>query len=124
MNTGKAPFAQIMEFVSWKTFGRIVTRHHGARGTHTLSSTELFRILAFSRLTWCESLRDIEVCLGTNSPKLFHMGLRSAPAGSTLADALNSRDWRIYQALDLHLIARAWRPGRCAGILTGWNTRS
>jgi hypothetical protein len=54
-------------------------------------------------------LRDIEACLAANSPKLFHMGLRSAPARSTLADALNSRDWRIYQALALQLIARARR---------------
>ena len=109
MNTGKTLFAQVMEFVPWKTFGRIVARRHGDAGTRKLSSTELFRILAFSQLTWRESLRDIEACLAANSPKLFHMGLRSAPARSTLADALNSRDWRIYQALALHLIARARR---------------
>ena len=109
MNAGKTLFAQIMEFVPWKTFGRIVARHHGDAGTRKLSSTELFRILAFSQLTWRESLRDIEACLAANSPKLFHMGLRSAPARSTLADALNSRDWRIYQALALQLIARARR---------------
>jgi len=107
MNTGKTLFAQIMEFVPWKTFGRIVARHHGDAGTRKLSSTELFRILAFSQLTWRESLRDIEVCLAANSPKLFHMGLRSAPARSTLSDALNSRDWRIDQALALRLIAHA-----------------
>ena len=69
----------------------------------------MFRILAFSQLTWRESLRDIEASLAANSPKLFHKGLRSAPARSTLADALNSRDWRIYQALALQLIARARR---------------
>jgi hypothetical protein len=92
MNTGKTLFAQIMEFVPWKTFSRIVARHNGDAGTRTLSSAELFRILAFSQLTWRESLRDIEACLGANAPKLFHMGLRSAPARSTLADALNSRD--------------------------------
>jgi hypothetical protein len=109
MNAGKTLFAQIMEFVPWKTFGRIVARHHGDAGTRKLSSTELFRILAFSQLTWRESLRDIEACLAANSPKLFHMGLRSAPARSTLADALNSRDWRIYQALALQLIAHARR---------------
>ena len=107
MNTGKTLFAQIMEFVPWKTFGRIVARHHGDAGTRKLWSTELFRILAFSQLTWRESLRDIEVCLAANSPKLFHMGLRSAPARSTLSDALNSRDWRIDQALALRLIAHA-----------------
>lgn len=107
MNTGKTLFAQVMEFVPWKTFSRIIARHNGDAGTRTLTSTELFRILAFSQLTWRESLRDIEACLAANLPKLFHMGLRSAPARSTLADALNSRDWRIYQALAMRLIARA-----------------
>jgi DDE family transposase/uncharacterized protein DUF4372 len=107
MNTGKTLFAQVMEFVPWKTFSRIVARHNGEAGTRTLTSAELFRILAFSQLTWRESLRDIEACLAANSPKLFHMGLRSAPARSTLSDALNGRDWRIYQALALRLITRA-----------------
>jgi hypothetical protein len=107
MNAGKTLFAQIMEFVPWKTFSRIIARHNGDTGTRTLSSAELFRILAFSQLTWRESLRDIEACLAANSRKLFHIGLRSAPARSTLSDALNGRDWRIYQALALRLIARA-----------------
>lgn len=107
MNTGKTLFAQIMEFVPWKTFSRIIARHHGDNGTRTLTCAELFRILAFSQLTWRESLRDIEVCLAANATKLFHMGLRTAPARSTLSDALNGRDWRIYQALALRLIARA-----------------
>jgi hypothetical protein len=107
MNTGKTLFAQVMEFVPWKTFSRIIARSNGDAGTRTLSSAELFRILAFSQLTWRESLRNIEACLGANAPKLFHMGLRSAPARSTLADALNSRDWRIYHALAMRLIARA-----------------
>jgi hypothetical protein len=107
MNTGKTLFAQVMEFVPWKSFSRIVARHNGDRGARTLTSAELFRVLAFSQLTWRESLRDIEACLGANAPKLFHMGLRSAPARSTLADALNSRDWRIYHALAMRLIARA-----------------
>ena len=107
MNTGKTLFAQVMEFVPWKTFSRIIVRHNGDAGTRTLSSAELFRVLAFSQLTWRESLRDIEACLAANEPKLFHMGLRSAPARSTLADALNSRDWRIYHALAMRLIARA-----------------
>lgn len=107
MNSGKTLFAQVMEFVPWKTFSRIIARRNGDAGTRTLSSAELFRILAFSQLTWRESLRDIEACLAANSPKLFHMGLRSAPARSTLADALNSRDWRIYHALAMRLIARA-----------------
>jgi hypothetical protein len=107
MNTGKTLFAQVMEFVPWKTFNRIVERHKGDTGTRTLSCAELFRVLAFSQLTWRESLRDIEACLAANQSKLFHMGLRDAPARSTLSDALNLRDWRIYQALAVRLIAHA-----------------
>ena len=107
MNVGKTLFAQVMEFVPWKTLGRIVVRHNGDRSTRTLKCAELFRILAFAQLTWRESLRDIEACLAANQAKLFHMGLGSTPARSTLSDALNQRDWRIYQALALRLIARA-----------------
>jgi hypothetical protein len=107
MNLGVTLFSQVMEFVPWKTFGRIVERHKGDAGVRTLTCAELFRILAFSQLTWRESLRDIEACLTANHAKLFHMGLGSAPARSTLSDALNHRDWRIYQAVALRLIARA-----------------
>jgi hypothetical protein len=107
MNVGKTLFAQVMEFVPWKSFGRIVARHRGDSGIRTLSCADLFRVLAFSQLTWRESLRDIEACLAANQSKLFHMGLAQPPARSTLADALNARDWRIYQALALRLISRA-----------------
>jgi hypothetical protein len=107
MNAGKTLFAQVMEFVPWKTFGRIIAKHKGDCGVRTLSCADLFRILAFSQLTWRESLRDIEVCLAANQTKLFHMGLAQPPARSTLADALNIRDWRIYQALAQRLISRA-----------------
>ena len=106
MNAGKTLFAQVMEFVPWKAFGRIITKHNGDRGVRTLSCADLFRVLAFSQLTWRESLRDIEACLAANQTKLFHMGLQS-PARSTLADALNMRDWRIYEALALRLVSRA-----------------
>ena len=107
MYVGKTLFAQVMEFVPWKTFGRIISRHHGDAGVRTLGCAEVFRIMAFAQLTWRESLRDIEVCLGANRAKLFHMGLQAVPARATLADALNGRDWRIYQALAQRLIARA-----------------
>lgn len=107
MNAGKTLFAQVMEFVPWKSFGRIVERHQGDAGVRTLSCADLFRIMAFSQLTWRESLRDIEVCLEANQAKLFHMGIARPPARSTLADALNLRDWRIYHALAMRLIARA-----------------
>lgn len=107
MNVGKTLFAQVMEFVPWKTFGRIVERHKGDAGVRTLSCADLFRIMAFAQLTWRESLRDIEVCLAANQTKLFHMGMKAAPARSTLADALERRDWHIYHALAQRLIARA-----------------
>jgi hypothetical protein len=107
MNVGKTLFAQIMEFVPWKTFGRIVERHRGDAGVRTLGCADLFRVMSFAQLTWRESLRDIEVCLAANRGKLFHMGLKNVPARSTLADALNLRDWRIYHALAMRLITRA-----------------
>jgi hypothetical protein len=107
MNVGKTLFAQVMEFVPWKTFGRIIERHHGDSGVRTLGCADLFRVMAFAQLTWRESLRDIEVCLTANQGKLFHMGMRGVPARSTLADALNLRDWRIYHALAMRLILRA-----------------
>jgi uncharacterized protein DUF4372/DDE family transposase len=107
MNVGKTLFAQVMEFVPWKTFGRIVERHKGDAGVRTLSCADLFRIMAFAQLTWRESLRDIEACLAANQTKLFHMGMKASPARSTLADALERRDWRIYHALAQRLIARA-----------------
>ena len=119
MNVGKTLFAQVMEYVPWKTFGRIVKRHGGDAGVRTLDCADLFRVMAFAQLTWRESLRDIEVCLAANGPrpprraKLFHMGLSAVPARSTLADALNARDWLIYgprpprHALAMRLIVRA-----------------
>jgi hypothetical protein len=107
MNVGKTLFAQIMEYVPWKAFGRIIDRHGGDAGVRTLSCADLFRIMAFAQLTWRESLRDIEVCLTANQARLFHMGMKGAPARSTLADALNLRDWRIYHGLAMRLIHRA-----------------
>jgi len=107
MNVGKTLFAQVMEFVPWKSFGRIIERHRGDSGARTLSCADLCLVMAFAQITWRESLRDIEVCLMANQGKLFHMGIKAPPARSTLADALNRRDWRIYHELALRLIARA-----------------
>ena len=107
MNVGKTLFAQVMEYVPWKTFGRIIDRHGGDAGVRTLSCADLFRVMVFAQLTWRESLRDIEVCLTANQAKLFHMGMKGVPARSTLSDALNLRGWRIYHALAMRLIQRA-----------------
>jgi hypothetical protein len=107
MNIGKTLFAQVMEYVPWKTFGRIIDRHGGDANVRTLDCADVFRVMAFSQLTWRESLRDIESCLASNQSKLFHMGLSGIPARSTLSDALNQRDWRIYYELAMRLIVRA-----------------
>jgi hypothetical protein len=107
MNIGKTLFAQVMEFVPWKTFGRVIQRHNGDAGVRTLNCADLFRVMAFAQLTWRESLRDIEVCLAANRAKLFHMGLKNVPARSTLSDALNLRDWRIYHDLAMRMITQA-----------------
>jgi len=79
MNNGKTLFAQVMEFIPWKTFGRIVDRRNGDSGVRTLSCADIFRVMAFAQLTWRESLRDIEVCLTANRAKLYHMGIKSIP---------------------------------------------
>ena len=96
MNTGKTLFAQIMDFLPWTTFTRYVERYGGDRGVRTLTCAEQFRIMAFAQLTYRESLRDIEVCLGAQAGKLYHMGFREPVKRSTLADANELRDWRIY----------------------------
>jgi hypothetical protein len=107
MNVGKTLFAQIMEFVPWTSFSRIVERYSGNAGVRRLSCAEQFRVMAFAQLTWRESLRDIEVTLGANAGKLYSMGLRHAVHRSTLADANDARDWRIWSDLAALLIRRA-----------------
>ena len=109
MNVGKTLFAQVMEFVPWTSFARIVQRYRGNAGVRTLSCAEQFRAMAFAQLTWRESLRDIEASLSANATKLYAMGFRSAVRRSTLADANESRDWRIWSHLAALLIRRARR---------------
>ena len=107
MYVGKTLFAQIMEFVPWTSFTRIVQRRDGDSGVRSLSCAEQFRAMAFAQLTWRESLRDIEASLSANASKLYAMGFRSAVKRSTLADANESRDLRIWSDLAALLIRRA-----------------
>ena len=107
MNLGKTLFAQIMEFVPWTSFTRIVDRYSGNAGVRRMTCAEQFRVMAFSQLTWRESLRDIEVTLAANASKLYAMGLRHSVHRTTLADANESRDWRIWADLAALLIRRA-----------------
>ena len=111
MNVGKTLFAQVMEFVPWKTFGRIVERHKGDAGVRTLSCADLFRVMAFAQLTWRESLRDIEVCLASNQGKLFHMGMKAPPARSTLAaDAVRAK-LACSSTHPSQFVTQVWRTG-------------
>ena len=107
MYAGKTLFSQIMDFLPWKTFHRLVSRYEGDRRVRALRCSEHFRILAFAQLTYRESLRDIEACLSAQSAKLYHMGIRSPVRRSTLADANERRDWRIYAEFAQRLIAQA-----------------
>jgi len=107
MNLGKTLFAQLMDFLPWTTFNRIVNRYGGDRYVKALACAEQFRVMAFAQLTYRESLRDIEACLSAQANKLYHMGLGYAIKRSTLADANESRDWRIYAEFAQRLIAQA-----------------
>jgi hypothetical protein len=107
LNAGKTLFAQVMEFVPWTSFARIVERYQGNAGVRTLSCAEQFRAMAFAQITWRESLRDIEASLSANATKLYAMGFRSPVKRSTLADANELRDWRIWSDLAAVLIRRA-----------------
>jgi len=107
LNTGKTLFAQLMEFVPWTSLSRIVARYAGDSRAMVLPCSEHFRVMAYAQLTWRESLRDIEASLGANPTKLYGMGLRQAVRRSTLADANERRDWRIWCDLATVLIRRA-----------------
>lgn len=107
MNAGKTLFAQLMDFLPWSTFARYVSRYGGDKGVRTFNCAEQFRVMAFAQLTYRESLRDIEVCLAAQKDKLYHMGFRAPIRRSTLADANESRSWRIYADFAARLVAQA-----------------
>jgi hypothetical protein len=109
VNSGKTLFAQLMDFLPWSTFTRIVARYGGDQRVRTLSCAEHYRAMAFAQLTYRESLRDIETCLSVQTSKLYSMGFRDPVRRSTLADANEARDWRIYAELAQRLIGQARR---------------
>ena len=107
MNTGRTIFSQIMDLLPHWDFRKCVKRYHGDRKIQRFSCMDQFLCMAFAQLTYRESLRDIEVCLRGNQQKLYHMGIRSRISRSTLADANEKRDWRIYADFASVLIQRA-----------------
>ena len=109
MNSGKTLFAQLMDFLPWSTFSRIVARYRGDRAVRTLSCAAQYRVMAFAQLTCRESLRDIEACLSAPAAKLYHMGFREPVRRARLSDANEARDWRIYAEFAQRLIAQARR---------------
>jgi hypothetical protein len=107
MNTGKTLFTQVMDFLPLAQFRRSVRRYRGDRKVQTFSCLDQFLCMAFAQLTYRESLRDIESCLRAAGPKLYHMGIRGRVSRSTLADANENRNWRIFADFAQTLIATA-----------------
>ena len=107
MNEGRTVFAQLLDFFPKHEFNKCVARYHGNFRVRKFSAYEQFLVLAFAQLTWRESLRDIETCLTALGPKLYHSGFRQPAARSTLADANEHRDWRIFADLAQILMAQA-----------------
>lgn len=109
MNQGTTIFAQILAYIDYESFRRCVRRYDGDRGVRQLSCWEQFLAMAFAQLTYRESLRDIVVSLNAHRAKLYHSGFRCSVKRSTLADANDGRDWRIYADFAQTLIETA-RP--------------
>jgi len=107
MHSGKLVFAQLMVHLPLHIFRQCVARYPSRYPTLKFSHLDQFLCLAFAQLTYRESLRDIETCLRAHQAKLYHLGIRGNIAKSTLADANESRDWRIYQDFAMSLIQTA-----------------
>jgi transposase len=109
MNLGQTVFSQLIEHLPHKEFQKCVARYRGSYYLKNFSCWDQFLAIAFAQLTYRESLRDIEACLRSMQSKLYHMGFRGKVSRSTLADANESRDWRIYADFAQVLISIA-RP--------------
>lgn len=107
MHSGRLVFSQLMDFVPRFEFDRCVQNYRGDHRTRRFSCWDQFLCMAFAQLTYRESLRDIESCLRSVRPKLYHAGFRGRMARNTLAVANQNRDWRIWSDLAGVLIARA-----------------
>jgi transposase len=109
MNSGRTVFSQLIAHLSHVEFQKCVARYDGDRHHRSLSCWDQYLAMAFAQFTYRESLRDIEACLRSMGSKLYHMGFRSRIARSTLADANETHDWRIFADFAQHLIGIA-RP--------------
>jgi len=109
LNQGRTVFAQLINFLSHKEFNRCVARYHGNKSVRSFSCWDQLLTMTFAQLTYRESLRDIEVCLRAHHGKLYHSGLSGPVKRSTLANANETRDWRIYADFAQSLIQTARR---------------
>ena len=109
MHEGKIVFSQLMDHLPLHSFRRCVERYGGDRSVKSFSCQDQFRCMAFAQLTYRDSLRDTVTCLNAQQAKLYHMGIRGGVRRSTLADANERRDWRLYAAFAQILIAQARR---------------
>ena len=109
MNQGKTVFAQLMSVLPYHEFNKCVHRYKGNYRVRTFDCRQHFYVMGFAQLTYRESLRDIETCLQALSGKLYHSGIKKAVSRSTLAEANESRDWRIYSDYAQVLIKEARR---------------
>ena len=107
MNTGRTILSQVLDFVSKYEFEKCVDKYNGNHRVKTFTCWEQFIVMAFAQLTGRESLRDIEACLEAVSAKLYHSGVKSKVKKSTLSDANENRDWRIYAEFAQLLIREA-----------------
>ena len=107
MNQGNTIFAQVLDFLPKRQFRRCVARYQGNHRIRSFTCSDQFLCMAFAQLTYRDSLRDIECCLRAMKNKLYHMGIRGKISRSTLADANEKRDWRIYRDFAQILIRHA-----------------
>ena len=107
MQEGRSVFAQLMDHVPKYEFGKCVERYEGDKHIRKLSCYTQFQVMSFAQLTYRESLRDIETCLKAIGGKLYHTGIRRHVPRSTLAEANEKRDWRIFSDFAQVLIAQA-----------------
>lgn len=109
MNTGRYIVSQLLDLVHWQSLSRCAKRYEAEQRVRHFGCRQQLVCMAFAQLTWREGLRDIADCLNARPQALYHLGFRGPVARSTLADANEQRDWRLWQDLAQNLIDRA-RP--------------
>jgi Transposase DDE domain/Domain of unknown function (DUF4372) len=118
MNSGRFVLSQVLDLVHRQTLERLVARYDAESRVRHFGCRQQFICMAFAQLTWREGLRDIATCLNAKPEALYHLGFREPVARSTLADANEQRDWRLWEDLARGLMrkARALYAGEDLGL--------